>query len=79
MDLSTLETSYFKNWRLKADADKTEACDFYLNNKESQTILDVRLSERRIKHHANPKYLSITNSRSNSDVKTTSGYANEEC
>lgn len=59
-------------------ADKTQTCDFYLNNKESQIILNVRLSERRIKHHANPKYLSITNSWSNSDVKTTSGYANQE-
>lgn len=28
MDLRTLDTSYFNNWKLKADADKTETCVF---------------------------------------------------
>lgn len=63
MDVNTMDT-YLKNWRLKDNPDKTGTWVFLLNNRESKSISDFKLGERRVKHDDDLKYLSITLDRS---------------
>ncbi|KAL1465708.1 hypothetical protein WDU94_005254 [Cyamophila willieti] len=57
-DLSTLE-KYFRNWRLKPNATKTEVCCFHLNNRLAQRKLHVTFANQTLKHNDNPKYLGV--------------------
>lgn len=52
--------SYFKQWRLKPNPNKTEVACFHLNNKMANRQLRVFADNQQLKHNKNPKYLGVT-------------------
>lgn len=58
-DLSTLD-QYFKKWRLRPSAAKTEVSCFHLNNRLANTKLNISFSDRVLNHNNFPKYLGVT-------------------
>lgn len=55
----TLNT-YFQQWRLKLNPNKTEVCAFHLNKKQASKTLNIRFDHVQLNHNFTPKYLSIT-------------------
>ncbi|KAL1454475.1 hypothetical protein WDU94_010720 [Cyamophila willieti] len=58
-DLITLG-DYFRKWRLKPNASKTEVSCFHLNNQQANMKLRVEFDGQILNHNNTPKYLGIT-------------------
>lgn len=57
-------SNYFKNWRLKLSAEKTECSSFHLNNRVANRELLIPFGQRSLKFNPNPKYLGVVLDRS---------------
>lgn len=51
---------YFRKWRLRPNATKTEVCCFHLNNAQANKKLSVHFENRLLTHNSTPKYLGVT-------------------
>ncbi|KAI5732205.1 hypothetical protein M8J77_023312 [Diaphorina citri] len=58
-DLTTLG-NYFRQWRLKPNASKTEVSCFHLNNHQANMRLKVTFEGQLLNHNHTPKYLGVT-------------------
>jgi hypothetical protein len=58
-DLEKLST-YFRNWRLKPNPNKTEVTTFHLNNRQSNSKINVHFEGVLLNHTDHPKYLGVT-------------------
>ena len=58
-DLSNLE-SYFKQWKLNPNPNKTEVACFHLNNRLANQKLNVNFGGVQLKHNERPQYLGVT-------------------
>ncbi|XP_039291190.1 uncharacterized protein LOC111047100 [Nilaparvata lugens] len=51
---------YFRQWRLKPNASKTEVSCFHLNNKLAKKELKIQFENTLLLHNSTPKYLGVT-------------------
>ncbi|KAL1448470.1 hypothetical protein WDU94_013986, partial [Cyamophila willieti] len=51
---------YFRQWRLKPNASKTEITCFHLNNQQANLKLKVEFEGELLNHNFTPKYLGVT-------------------
>lgn len=56
----TLLGKYFRQWRLKPNASKTEVSCFHLSNQSANMKLKVSFESQLLKHNHTPKYLGVT-------------------
>ncbi|KAI5726259.1 hypothetical protein M8J77_025912 [Diaphorina citri] len=57
-DLAILH-KYYKDWRLKPNATKTEVTCFHLNNQLANRKLNINFANQTLNHNNNPKYLGV--------------------
>lgn len=51
---------YFRRWRLRPNATKTEVTCFHLDNAQAKRKLNVHFENRTLNHNSHPKYLGVT-------------------